>query len=186
MPFRPVQRPDSVLLPGIRSELEALFREHHVRLVRFLSLRLGSREEAQEAAQEAYIRLLQREGSPADDNIRALLYVTARNIAIDRLRERRRHGLWAEAQLQASDAESGHDAATPERIVAGQQQLGRLQRLIQDLPPKCRYAFIRYKFHGSDYAIIAGELGLTESMVRKYVLKAVAYCALHLDAKDAL
>lgn len=162
----------------LRRRLAELFREHHDRLVRFLTLRLNSRAEAQEAAQEAYVRLLQRPALRLDDNFRALLYVTARNLAIDRLRERGRRNV--------RDTWSDEDVRTPERILAGKQQLGQIELLIAELPPKCQYAFIRYKFYGAEYAEIATELGLTESMVRKYVLRALAHCASRLDRQEDL
>jgi RNA polymerase sigma-70 factor (ECF subfamily) len=162
----------------LRRRLAELFREHHDRLVRFLSMRLSSRAEAQEAAQEAYVRLLQRPALRLDDNFRALLYVTARNLAIDRLRERRRRDV--------RDTWADEDGRTPERILAGKQQLSLIEALIAELPPKCRYAFVRYKFDGAEYAEIATELGLTESMVRKYVLRALAHCASRLDRPEDL
>jgi RNA polymerase sigma-70 factor (ECF subfamily) len=164
----------------LRRRLAELFREHHDRLVRFLTLRLSSRAEAQEAAQEAYVRLLQRPALKPDDNFRALLYVTARNLAIDRLRERGRR------DVRETPAWSEEDVRTPERILAGKQLLGRIELLIAELPPKCRYAFIRYKFYGAEYAEIATELRLTESMVRKYVLRALAHCASRLDPQEDL
>ena len=44
---------------GRSAEIEALFREHNETLLRFLRARLSSEADAVEAAQEAYVRLLQ-------------------------------------------------------------------------------------------------------------------------------
>jgi RNA polymerase sigma-70 factor (ECF subfamily) len=156
-----------------------LFRDHHDRLVRFLAIRLGSMAEAQEVAQEAYMRLLQRHAVQPDDNLRALLYVTARNVATDRLRQRK-----LQDAHQNRDDWSEADVATPERIVSDRQALARIQALIDELPPKCSYAFVSYKFHGMGYAEIAYKMGLTESMVRKHVLRAVAHCVSNFDRQD--
>jgi RNA polymerase sigma-70 factor (ECF subfamily) len=157
-------------------ELSALFREHHDKLVRFLTIRLGSEAEAQEAAQEAFLRLLNLRELRHTDNLKALLYLTARNIVIDRLRRRKLQRAW-EQQSQEREI----DEVTPEQIVSDRQQLDVLHRLIEELSPKCRDAFVSFKFHGLSYSVIASHMGLTESMVRKYVLRAVAYCAHHFD-----
>jgi RNA polymerase sigma factor (sigma-70 family) len=163
-----------------RRDLAHLFKEHHARLVSFLALRLGSEGEAQEVAQEAYVRLLQPEQLAHTDNLRALLYVTSRNIAIDRLRR-----LGRKVSYEREQAWREADVPTPERIVSDRQQLERVCKLIEDLPPKCQYAFISYKFHDMSYVEIAYKMGVTESMVRKYVLRAVAYCASSLDQEGA-
>jgi RNA polymerase sigma factor (sigma-70 family) len=161
-----------------RHLLSALFSEHQARLVRFLTAKLGSVAEAQDVAQETYLRLLQQTVSAPDTNLRALLYVTARNIAIDRCRQRRKHP--AEDHAPGS-LES--EARSPERIVAGRQELVLLAELIEQLPPKCRDAFVAYKFYDMSYHEIAQRMCLTESMIRKYVLRAIAYCASHLDGQ---
>jgi len=161
-----------------RCSLTDLFREHHERLVRFVSLRLGCRAEAEEVAQEVFVRLLQRSDEAADVNISGLLYVTARNLATDRLRQQRRR------QNTGFENWGGDYAVSPERILSGRQELTRLQTLLEALPIKCRSAFISYKIEGKSYAEIAQDMHLTESMVRKYVLRAVVYCVAHLDFKE--
>jgi RNA polymerase sigma factor (sigma-70 family) len=155
--------------------LAALFREHEANLLRFLKIRLGSPADARDCLQVMFTRLLERGASLADDNLVALLYVCARNTATDELR-RRRH---ADARTgpQAEGAEIADDAASPERQAQAAQELTLLTSLLDELPPKCRNAFISYKIEGLEYSEIAARMGVTESMVRKYVIKAVAYCA---------
>jgi len=159
-------------------QLSALFQEHHERLVRYINGRLQTRSEAEEIAQDAYIRLLERGPEPPIDDLMKLLYVTARNLTTDRLRQRSRRN---EEALAIWDKDS---SINPEQILSAREQLWRLQSLLTALPPKCRNAFLRYKIQGHSYAEIAAEMQLTESMVRKYVLRAVVYCASHLETKD--
>ena len=66
--------------------IERLFREHNEALIRFLRGRVGSRNEALEVAQEAYVRLLSLDQPGAVSYLRAFLFKTAANIAIDRRR----------------------------------------------------------------------------------------------------
>src|ERR1700719_3261780 len=142
------------------SVVERLFREHNEALIRFLRGRVGSHNEAIEVAQEAYVRLLSLDQPGAVSYLRAFLFKTAANIAIDR---RRRHPTYrkvTERQLFVELAEN----RTPERQVAAQQTLRLLERLIEAMPPKCRESFVMNQIHGLDAAPIAARLGITESM----------------------
>jgi RNA polymerase sigma factor (sigma-70 family) len=157
--------------------IERLFREHNEALIRFLSGRVGSRHEALEVAQEAYVRLLSLDQPGAVSYLRAFLFKTAANIAIDRRRRHRNYDKMTERQLFVELAEN----RTPERQVAAQQTLRLLERLIEAMPPKCREAFVMNQIHGLDAAPIAARLGITESMVRKYVVRALLHCRKHMD-----
>src|ERR1700730_8690219 len=111
--------------------VERLFREHNEALLRFLRGRVGSHNEAREIAQEAYVRLLSLDEPGAVSYLRAFLFKTAANIAIDRKRRDEAHVRATEQPLFQDFA----DARTPERRVAGEQTLQRLQRLIAAMPP---------------------------------------------------
>src|SRR5512142_2060557 len=108
--------------------IERLFREHNEALVRFLRGRVGSHSEALEVAQEAYVRLLSLDQPGAVSYLRAFLFKTAANIAIDRHRRDRSFGKVTDGgQLFTEFAEN----RTPERLVAGEQTLRRLGSLIE-------------------------------------------------------
>jgi RNA polymerase sigma factor (sigma-70 family) len=158
--------------------VERLFREHNEALIRFLRGRVGSRNEALEVAQEAYVRLLSLDQPGAVSYLRAFLFKTAANIAIDR---RRRHlsydRVTGGGQLFTEFAEN----RTPERQVAAEQTLRRLGSLIESMPAKCRASFVMSQIHGLDANTIASQLGITDSMVRKYVVRALLQCRAQMD-----
>ena len=157
--------------------VERLFREHNEALIRFLRGRVGSRNEALEVAQEAYVRLLSLDQPGAVSYLRAFLFKTAANIAIDRRRRHRSYDDKVSGQLFAEFAEE----RTPERQVGAQQTLRRLELLIESLPAKCRASFVMSQIHGLDANTIAGHLGITDSMVRKYVVRALLQCRAQMD-----
>jgi len=162
--------------------IERLFREHNEALIRFLRARVGSHNEALEVAQEAYVRLLSLDQPGAVSYLRAFLFKTAANIAIDRRRRHRNYDKVTERQLFVELAEN----RTPERQVAAEQTLRLLGNLIEAMPPKCRESFVMNQIHGLDAAPIAARLGITESMVRKYVVRALLHCreCMDLDRND--
>lgn len=168
---------------GITVSLEAHFLANRRRLEQFLAIRLGSRQDAQDAAQSVFVRLWRRRASLTDDNVTALLFVTARNIATDILRERARHRT---TSIETEAGQAGlrglsSEADSPQRIAAARDHLTLIVRIIEELPPKCRQAFSDCRLHGLSYGETAARMGITESMVRKYVLRAVAYCAARFD-----
>lgn len=158
-------------------ELEAVFRERQAFLIHFLMHRLGCAAEAQDVAQAVFLKLWQRRGELTGENLGSLLFVTARNMAVDVLRSRRTGRLAMLHQTAKAEATLRDDAPSAERVLLGQDQLAQVRRLIDELPQKCRRAFLEYKIEGRAYGEIALRMGITESMVRKYVRRAIVHCA---------
>ncbi len=160
--------------------VERLFREHNEALIRFLRGRVGSHNEALEVAQEAYVRLLSLDQPGAVSYLRAFLFKTAANIAIDRRRRNQNFDKVAGRQLFTELTEN----RTPERQLSGEQTLRHLGALIASMPPKCRESFVMNQIHGLDAATIAHRLGITDSMVRKYVVRALLHCRARMDLES--
>ena len=159
------------------SELESLFREHNEALLRLLMTRLGSPDDAREVAQEAYVRLLNLDDTRLISHQRAYLFRIAQNLATDRLRQR-------EKQRQSRELEVFDEidvAADPLRSAAAGEEIRFLQNVMQELPPKCRRAFVLHRFRGISFAEIADDMQLTERMIRIYVARGLAYCQSRLD-----
>jgi RNA polymerase sigma-70 factor (ECF subfamily) len=157
--------------------VERLFREHNEALIRFVRGRVGSHNEAREIAQEAYVRLLSLDQPGAVSYLRAFLFKTAANIAIDRRRRHQNFDKVAGGPLFTELAEN----RTPERQLSGEQTLRHLGSLIEAMPAKCRESFVLNQIHGLDAATIATQLGITDSMVRKYVVRALLHCRERMD-----
>ena len=69
--------------------LEDLYRANYGKLMRYLSYKLSNAEDAREAAQDAFIRLLRSPSNNPERYTAAMLFKIARNIAIDHLRRKR-------------------------------------------------------------------------------------------------
>src|ERR1700744_5423785 len=152
--------------------VERLFREHNEALLRFLRGRVGSRNEALEIAQEAYVRLLSLDEPGAVSYLRAFLFKTAANIAIDRRRRHQSYDKVTGGQLFTEFSEN----RTPERQVAAEQTLRHLGSLIESMPAKCQASFVMSQIHGLDSTTLASQPGITDCMVRKYVVRALLHC----------
>lgn len=181
MSDRPEHIPDEPASGGEPAQsIERLFREHNESLLRVIAARLGSHQEAKEVAQEAYVRLLKLDSPGAVSYLRAFLFKTAANIAIDRLRARG----YRERPVSLEFFDSLPDTTTPERSVGGAQELETLNRLLDQLPVRVRRALILNRYHGMDIAAIAKDLSTTERTVRRYIMQALVHCRVGLDAAN--
>lgn len=166
---------------GRAERITRLFSEHNESLVRFLAARLHSVQEAKEVAQEAYVRLLSLDDSGAVSFLRAFLFKTAANLAVDRLRSRNRQ----RQAMSAGLCDELREAPTPDHEAAQAEEAEIVRRLIGELPPKCRQVFLLHRIHGEELSQIAKQMELSERMVRHYVLRAVLYCRAGLDAAQS-
>ena len=158
-----------------------LFREHNRVLVGFLAARLQNEHEAQEVAQEAYVKLLQLERTGAVSFLRAYLFRVAENLAVDRLRHR---GCQVRHE-QIESLEECLDHSPLENEAAARQELDVLQQALGELPSNCARAFRMHRLEERPQAEVATVLGVTERMVRKYITQALIYTRLRLDGLSA-
>lgn len=163
-------------------EVDRLFREHNAALLRFIAAKLGSKQEAKEIAQEAYVRLLRLDHREAVGYLRAFLFKTAANLATDRLRQRARRDFVVDSR----HIEFAVFELSPERQVAGRQTLQRLRAAIDELPIKCRECFMLHRVHGLSCQDIAQRMGLQDRMVRLYVARALEYLRARVEGEAIL
>lgn len=151
------------------SDLAKLFQEHNASLVQFLRARLRSDQEARDVAQEAYVRLLQLERVDTISYLRTYLFRTALNIAMDRLRN---HAVQA-ASFRDPLFDAHVNELSPERVALAEDALRMVASTLDTLPPKARYAFLLHRFADLDIEEVAKRLGVSERMVRNYIVQAL-------------
>ena len=157
------------------SRIESLFREHNDTLLRFLRARLHSEADAREAAQEAYVRLLQLDHPGQLSFLRAYLFRIAANVATDLLRRRT---VQSRAQQDTIGFFENDAPATQERALQAREQLAAVEVALSELPPRCREAFLLSRREGWASGRIAAHLGVSDRMVRLYLVRALE----HLEA----
>jgi RNA polymerase sigma factor (sigma-70 family) len=163
------------------SVLSRLFEEHNQRLIGFLQTRLQSEQEAKEVAQESYARLLNLDQPETLSFLRSYLFKTAANLAIDRLRHRSTRRS-VEPQLQVAQEVS--EAPNPEDLASTRQQAALANRFLQELPEACRRAFLLYRVHDHSIAEVARQMGVSERMIRYYVVQAMNHCRERFAARQ--
>lgn len=154
--------------------VKELIGRYHGSLVSFLRQRLRIADDAVDVAQEAYIRMLQYEGSREVQSPSSLLFRVAINIANDLGRsEQVRH---ASNHCGVDDLDIDSGLASPERHLAAAQDLELMYQTIEQLPPKCQQVFLLSRVHCMTYPEIAKHCGISVKMVEKHISHALAVC----------
>lgn len=155
-----------------------MFERYYRELLSFLSRKVTDRTVAADLTQESYARVYaaQAAGSSIGDP-RALLYKTARNLVIDH----QRHGdVRTSVEMPSSQAEP--DAAhgcrnwEPETAMSSQQGFSALVTVIDNLPLRCREAFMLNRFDGLTYAMVAARMGISVKAVEQHIKHALDAC----------
>lgn len=164
------------------SPLMGAFHEHYDSLLGTLAGRLGDLHRASEVVHDTWLRLasLGRPASPVE-NPRAYVFRVASNIAIDLLRRERRLGAPLLGDGLTEDIRD--EAPSPEAALQGRQRLHQLDAALAELPANVRRALLLARVDGLSHARIAAELGVSESMVAKYLARGLKYCRAAMDAE---
>ena len=166
--------------PAFALRIADLFRDHNRALVAFLQCRLHSLSDAQEVAQEAYVRLVTMDRPEQVDSLRAYLFRIASNLAVDRMRARQ---VRTDNPLDVPDQDL-HLAPIPERHVHATGQLQQLYKALRELPAKTARAFVMHVIEGSEISVIARAMKISERMVRYHVAHALAHCRARVDEPE--
>ncbi len=123
------------------------------RLVRFAARLLGDSDAAQDAAQEAFLRLWRlRTRYEPRGCLQAYLLRTVRSVCLDYARAAQRH------HWDALDAERQDSATGPERLAQQRGLADAVARAVQSLPEPQRAVFLLSQYEGLSYAEIADAL----------------------------
>jgi RNA polymerase sigma-70 factor (ECF subfamily) len=152
-----------------------LAKEHHGDFMRFLRRRVPAGPvAAEDIAQEAYIRLLQYEGSRTIRSPYFLLLRVAMNVMKDLHRAERARSSSRHHSLVGLALAS--EAPDPERAAVHAEELDQVLAAIEDLTPRCREVFLLHRLSHSAYPQIARDFGISVKMVEKHISTALARC----------
>jgi RNA polymerase sigma-70 factor, ECF subfamily len=144
-----------------QGDFEALFRAHYPEIVRYLTARLGSRDDASELASEVFVEAwrrvpgLQWRGRP----VRAWLYRVAANMAADELKRRRRV-----VQLDTDAEAPDPTGRVPDRLA--------LADALRELPPDYQLVVHLRLVEGRPFAEVSRVMGKSVGACQMLLLRA--------------
>ncbi|MFC4313342.1 RNA polymerase sigma factor [Steroidobacter flavus] len=146
------------------------FRNYDKQLHRYLARRLTQRQDAEDLAQEVYLRLLRVDAAKRVQKPVAYIFGIASHVVADfKSGSRLSH-----ERLQDNDDEPDDRASAPDDLADRLNLQQQLERAFARLPRTHAMVLIAHKHCGLSYEEVAAELGLSIHTVEKYLTQAKA------------
>jgi RNA polymerase sigma factor (sigma-70 family) len=158
-----------------RALIERLFAGHRSALQAFFYRRTRHLADATDLAQEVYLRMLRVRDPDSIRDVQAYLFTVASNLAREHAAREGRHVTRVYAEAEAADEQMTEPNAFDIQIDS-ERQLKRLREALRELPPRWHAAVVMQYVHGLSQPEIAERLGVSVSMVKKYLGKALGRC----------
>jgi len=149
---------------------EALFEKYSGPLLRLADRMLFNRAEAEEVAQEVFVKMISRvEQYDGRAAVSSWLFAICANACRDRLRRSRRAVV---VPLDAAAETASATEAADDRLL-GQERRSAVRAALSRLSEEQREALILARYHGMPYAEIARVLDITEGAVKTRIFRAM-------------
>lgn len=161
--------------------LELIIAEHGAALHRFVKVRIGLKDDADDVVQDVYSRLahmddLEQRVAGRMDTVRNYLFQIAVNMITDRYRKsqvrRESDHVDADDPLNVYSALSS-TLSSPERHLQGKRTLQLIQQVLNELKPELQQAFLLSRMDNMSYREISDTMGVSVSTVEKYISAAL-------------
>ena len=146
-------------------------------LVDYASSITGSRAQAEDLVQEAWLRFDETYDGRLLDDARGYLYRIVRNLAFDGQRRlaRERRLFAADGYEEASETAPDR-MPTPESVALYRDEIRYVMEAMAELPERTRIAFEMHRFGGATLKEIAAYLGISVSLAQTLVVDAAEHC----------
>jgi len=170
------QTQSAAIRGGDEAAFDAVFRQWYEPLCHYAArLTDGDMDEAEDLVQQVFVKIWeQRARLDIAWSLKAYLYKTVHNAALNRLRAARTRSKYLEfnaAQLENEQVPPDHAASELNE---------RLQKALGLLPPQCRHVFELSRFEELKYREIADQLGISIKTVETQMGKALRIMRLQL------
>ena len=164
---------------GDHTAMEHLFEHNKLRILNFCFGILGSRADAEEVASEVFLAVIKhKESYQPHRTFSTWVYTIARNLCLNRIRERRRViNVWFATKTADSD-DSWDIADTKELTRESMERKERaraVRRAIAALPVEQREAIVLKQYHGFSYQEISHILECSLEKVKILIFRAKAH-----------
>lgn len=140
-------------------DVEALTERYGPMVLRRCRQLLRDEDEAMDARQDVFVRVLERRGRIDARHPSSLLYITATHVCLNRIRDRKRHA------VPTDDHELERIATADDQEGASRARL-LLDRLFRRQPASSRAMAVLHYVDGLTLEEVAAEVGLSVSTVR--------------------
>lgn len=171
---------DCLLFEKIRSgdtgAFEYAFRKYAPRLEAFARKYTTDSTEAEDIVQNVFLKLWERRELLENISLTSFLFMSIKNSCLNYLKyrqiadavEQRISGNDIVEQLYTIDFVSD-----PSSLLQEKELTDSINRLMDELPPKCKEAFVLSRLNGLKNREIAAKMDITEKVVEKHITRAL-------------
>ena len=159
--------------PDNTDGLAELYERNGRPIAKYLTARLRDRGQAQKMAEEAWLRLHRMDHPNQLDQARRFLLQSAIDSGTGD-----RPVNFEFLNLLISNPETGEhapDVAGERNSKWAKEAHDQLEQALDELPTKCRQAFVLHRVHKMPYPLIAEQLGVSSEAVEKFILQALRH-----------
>lgn len=168
------------------NEPTEFFVQHRRALIDYAASIMGSRAQAEDLVQEAWVRWDSAARTRVIQEPLAYIYRIVRNLALDgRTASLRDSRLLASASQAEGDRQAQFAGPTPEGIALYRDELRQLMAAMDELPERTRVAFQMHRLGGYKLREIAVHLGISLPLAHKLVVDGLEHCKSRLRWIDA-
>jgi RNA polymerase sigma factor (sigma-70 family) len=164
--------------------LEA-YLKNEAALKRYLRRFIGSREAADDLAQEAFLRAFAAEPGRVIVSPKAFLFKVAKNLALNELARQATVPIEPLGDFEGQEVLEDSRQAAVEDVVDSRERVRLLARAIAALPPQCAKVFILRKMQGLSQKEIAVRLSISVRTVENHVALGLSRCRAYMRAHGA-
>ncbi|TDD96983.1 RNA polymerase sigma factor [Flavobacterium cellulosilyticum] len=142
----------------------SFFKNHFKSLRNYLYYKFGDRDQAEDLAQDAFIKLWQNCASVPIEKAKSYVYTIANNSSLNQIAHQK-------VVLRYAKNFGGSDKTNenPEYILEEKQFQSNLLKAIEELNEKQRVTFLMHRIDGKKYSEIAIELEISVKTVEKRI-----------------
>ena len=156
----------------VRLKVQSLYIDHKTWLQGWFKWKIGCVETAEDLSQDVFMRLLGRPEVVTMRCPRAYLGRIARGLVVDHWRRQDIEAAWRDVLAAVPD----QTQPSPERRLEVVETLVEIDRLLGELKPRMRTAFILARIEGMTCPAIARHLGVSRATVERDIAGALRHC----------
>jgi RNA polymerase sigma factor (sigma-70 family) len=149
--------------------IDELYRSERLALKQYIGRMVRNRGDGEDIVQEAFVRTWRALSAGNVRYPRAVLYRTARNLALNHIRDARVRNSDA-ARTTLNDIHDCASANAEDAHIAGEDTV-ICRRVFERLPPRCREALALRVIDELSYAEMSSRMGLSISTIEKHIAR---------------
>ncbi|MBM1106152.1 sigma-70 family RNA polymerase sigma factor [Aurantibacter crassamenti] len=144
------------------SVFNSVFKSNSKTVFNFIYYKFGNEEKANDAVQEAFVKLWENCAKVTPEKAKSFLYTVANNLYLNVLKAEKVRLKYADKSLKSTNE-------SPEFIMEGNEFKEKLENALNALPENQRTTFLLNRIDGKKYAEIAEMEGVSVKAIEKRI-----------------